>query len=93
MNTISLHLAVHFHCNSRWNEIKRQFTECWYCARSRHELESLDERCLQDIGMSRCTAERPSRFGCPNPTYACRVAALMSPAGTFAEMNCFREVR
>jgi uncharacterized protein YjiS (DUF1127 family) len=57
MKTISLHLAVHVHCNSRRNEIKRQFTEWWYCAHSRHELESLDERCLHDIGMSRCAAD------------------------------------
>jgi hypothetical protein len=26
-------------------------------ARSRYELESLDDRCLQDMGMSRCTAD------------------------------------
>jgi uncharacterized protein YjiS (DUF1127 family) len=57
MNTISLHLAVHSQCNSRWNEIKRQIAEWWHCARSRHELESLDERCLHEIGMSRCTAD------------------------------------
>jgi uncharacterized protein YjiS (DUF1127 family) len=57
MNTISLHLAVHSQCNSRWNEIKRQIIEWWHCARSRHELESLDERCLHDIWMSRCTAD------------------------------------
>jgi uncharacterized protein YjiS (DUF1127 family) len=57
MNPIGLHLAVHSHCNSRWNEIKRQITEWWHCARLRHELESLDERCLHDIGMSRCTAD------------------------------------
>jgi uncharacterized protein YjiS (DUF1127 family) len=57
MNTINLHLAVHSHCNSRWIEIKRQITEWWHCARSRHELESLDERCLHDIGVSRCTAD------------------------------------
>jgi uncharacterized protein YjiS (DUF1127 family) len=57
MDTISLHLAVHFHHNSRWSEKKRQITEWWHCARLRHELESLDERCREDIGMSRCTTD------------------------------------
>jgi uncharacterized protein YjiS (DUF1127 family) len=57
MNTISLHLAVQSNRNSRWNEVKRQITEWWHFARSRYELESLDDRCLHDIGMSRCTAD------------------------------------
>jgi uncharacterized protein YjiS (DUF1127 family) len=57
MNTISLHLAVQSQRNSRWNEVKRQIREWWHFARSRYELESLDERCLHDIGMSRCTAD------------------------------------
>ena len=57
MDTIGLRLIVQFHRNWRWNEMKPQITEWWHCARSRHELESLDERCLHDIGMSRCTAD------------------------------------
>jgi uncharacterized protein YjiS (DUF1127 family) len=57
MSTISLHLAVQSNRNSRWNEVKRQIREWWHFARSRHELESHDDRCLHDIGMSRCTAD------------------------------------
>jgi uncharacterized protein YjiS (DUF1127 family) len=57
MNTISLHLAVHSHRNTRWNEVNRRLAEWWHFARSRYELEGLDDRCLRDIGMSRCTAD------------------------------------
>jgi uncharacterized protein YjiS (DUF1127 family) len=58
MNTISLHLAVQSDRNLRWNEVKRQkIREWWHFDRSRYELESLDDRCLHDIGMSRCTAD------------------------------------
>jgi uncharacterized protein YjiS (DUF1127 family) len=57
MNTISLHLTVHTHRDLRWSDVKQQVTEWWHCARSRYELESLDDRCLQDMGMSRCTAD------------------------------------
>ena len=63
MDTISLCLIVQSHRNSRWNEMKRQIAEWWRCARSRLELESLDDRCLHDIGMSRCTAD----FKVPKP--------------------------
>jgi uncharacterized protein YjiS (DUF1127 family) len=57
MNTISLHLAVHSHRNTRWNEVNRRLAEWWHFFRSRYALEGLDDRCLQDIGMSRCTAD------------------------------------
>ena len=57
MKTISLRLAVHSHRDTRWNELNRRITEWWHFARSRYELESLDDRCLNDIGMSRCTAD------------------------------------
>jgi uncharacterized protein YjiS (DUF1127 family) len=57
MNTISLHLTVQHQRGLRWSDVKQQVTEWWHFARSRYELESLDDRCLQDMGMSRCTAD------------------------------------
>jgi uncharacterized protein YjiS (DUF1127 family) len=58
MNTISLdHLTVQSQRISRWKEAKRRMIEWRHFARSRYELESLDDRCLRDIGMSRCTAD------------------------------------
>jgi uncharacterized protein YjiS (DUF1127 family) len=57
MNTISVHLVVHSHRNTRWKEINRRIAEWWHFTRSRYELESLDDRCLNYIGMSRCTAD------------------------------------
>ena len=57
MNTISLHLGVQSNRNSRWHDAKRQIRQWWHFARTRHELESLDDRCLHDKGMSRCTAD------------------------------------
>jgi len=57
MDTISLHLTVHAHGGSRWNHVMRQASDWWNSARSRYELQNLDDRCLQDIGMSRCSAD------------------------------------
>jgi uncharacterized protein YjiS (DUF1127 family) len=57
MKTISLHLTVQGHRGLRWSDVKRQVAEWWNLARSRYDLESLDDRCLRDIGMSRCTAD------------------------------------
>ena len=57
MNTISLHLTVQHQRGFRWSNVKQQITGWWHFARSRYELESLDDRCLQDIGMTRCTAD------------------------------------
>ena len=53
MNTINWdlrNLTVQTHSGLRWSDIKRQLTD-W-----RH-LEGLDDRCLQDIGVSRSTAD------------------------------------
>jgi len=41
----------------RWNGMKRQLTGWWHNIRSRAELESLDDKCLQDIGLTRCSAD------------------------------------
>jgi uncharacterized protein YjiS (DUF1127 family) len=57
MSTVSLHLTVRSHCNLRWSEMKRQVTEWWHYAHSRQELQSLDDRSLRDLGISRCTAD------------------------------------
>ena len=57
MKTISLPLTVHSNRGLRWSDVKRQVAAWWNLARSRYDLESLDDRCLQDIGMSRCTAD------------------------------------
>ena len=35
----------------RWSDIKRQLTDWQHSIRSRSELEGLDDRCLQDIGI------------------------------------------
>ena len=41
----------------RWCQAKERFAK-WRCQmRSRAELINLSDRCLQDIGMSRCTAD------------------------------------
>jgi uncharacterized protein YjiS (DUF1127 family) len=57
MNTISLHPTVHANGDSRWTQVKWQVSGWWNSARSRYELQSLDDRCLQHIGMSRCSAD------------------------------------
>ena len=57
MSTNSLPLAVHSHRNIRWNEVNRRLAEWWHFARSRYEMESLDDKCLHDIGMSRCITD------------------------------------
>ncbi len=41
----------------RWAQAKQRLTKWRTNARSRNELMSLNDRCLQDIGVSRCTAE------------------------------------
>jgi uncharacterized protein YjiS (DUF1127 family) len=57
MNTMSVHLTVHAHGDSRWSQVKRQVSDWWNSACSRYELQNLDDKCLQDIGMSRCSAD------------------------------------
>ncbi len=58
MNTMSLNvMAVRPGCVWRWAEAKQRLTMWRINTRSRNELMSLSDRCLQDIGVSRCTAE------------------------------------
>jgi uncharacterized protein YjiS (DUF1127 family) len=45
------------HRRLRWSEVKQHLVEWRHPARSRNELMSLNDRCLQDIGMSRCMVD------------------------------------
>jgi uncharacterized protein YjiS (DUF1127 family) len=63
MSTMSLNVAVHPHRRLRWSQEKRCLVEWRHRARSRAELEMLNDRVLQDIGMSRCTGN----FGASKP--------------------------
>ena len=40
-----------------WSQVRRSFAEWRGRARSRNELMGLNDRVLQDIGVSRCTAD------------------------------------
>jgi uncharacterized protein YjiS (DUF1127 family) len=41
----------------RWTQVKQHLVEWRHRARSRKELMTLTDRCLQDIGISRCTVD------------------------------------
>lgn len=43
---------------SQWNQVKRRIGEWQRRSRSRHELESLSDATLRDIGVTRCDAHR-----------------------------------
>ncbi len=53
MNTTALriHLPPRYH----WREARQKFTVWRHHACSRRELVDLSDRCLQDIGISRCS--------------------------------------
>jgi uncharacterized protein YjiS (DUF1127 family) len=57
MTKINFHLAVQPRSGLHWSDVKHEITDWWHCARSRYELESLDDRCLRDMGMSRFIAD------------------------------------
>ena len=55
--TMSLEiLTVHPRRALRWSQLTHSFAEWRQCARSRAELAMLNDRVLQDIGVTRCTA-------------------------------------
>ena len=57
MSTMSLEiLTVHPRHALRWSQLTHSFAQWRQQARSRAELAMLNDRVLQDIGMSRCTA-------------------------------------
>jgi uncharacterized protein YjiS (DUF1127 family) len=55
MTKIKFHLAEQPRSGLQWSDVKHEIADWWHCARSLHELESLDDRCLRDMGMSRST--------------------------------------
>jgi uncharacterized protein YjiS (DUF1127 family) len=57
MNTLALDFAAHTRHGLNWSEVRRRITMWWQYSRSRSELDCLSDKCLQDIGISRCTAE------------------------------------
>ncbi len=58
MSTLSLEVMIgRPHRGLRWSRVKQGFVEWRHRARSRRELMSLSDRCLQDIGISRCTMD------------------------------------
>ena len=57
MTKIEFHIAVQPRSGLHWSDFKHEIIDWWHCARSLQELQSLDDRCLQDMGMSRCTAD------------------------------------
>jgi uncharacterized protein YjiS (DUF1127 family) len=57
MSTLSLQFATHPHRGLRWNDVRQKFAMCRQYSCSRSELDGLSDKCLQDIGISRCTAE------------------------------------
>lgn len=60
MTKIKFHIAVQPRSGLHWSDVKHEITEWWHSARSLCELQSLDDRCLRDIGMSRWTADLES---------------------------------
>jgi len=57
MTKINFHLAEQPRSGLHWSNVKLEVTAWWHCARSLHELQNLDDRSLQDMGMSRRTAD------------------------------------
>jgi uncharacterized protein YjiS (DUF1127 family) len=57
MSTMSLEILTVHPCRAlRWSQLTHGFAEWRQRARSRAELAMLNDRVLQDIGMSRYTA-------------------------------------
>jgi uncharacterized protein YjiS (DUF1127 family) len=53
MSTSTDAASFRAHCVSPWGELNHVLGEWWQHLRSRHELESLDDSMLRDIGLSR----------------------------------------
>ncbi len=71
MNTVSLNvMAVRPRRVWRWAQAKQGLTKWRINARSRNELMSLSDRCLQDIGdpAARQNLKLQNRFGWPDLT-------------------------
>jgi uncharacterized protein YjiS (DUF1127 family) len=58
MNAITLDLAAHHIRRAPpLRDIRQQARDWWHNIRSRTELQNLDDRSLQDIGLTRCSAD------------------------------------
>jgi uncharacterized protein YjiS (DUF1127 family) len=57
MTTVTLEFAVYPRHGLRWSDVMRRLATWWQYSYSRSELEGLSDKCLQDIGISRCEAE------------------------------------
>jgi uncharacterized protein YjiS (DUF1127 family) len=57
MTKIKFHLAEQPRSGLHWSDVKHEITGWWHRDRSINELQTLDDRCLQDIGMSRWSAD------------------------------------
>ncbi len=58
MSTLTLEVMTgRPHRGLHWSEVKQCLVEWRRRARSRRELIGLSDRCLQDIGISRCTVD------------------------------------
>jgi uncharacterized protein YjiS (DUF1127 family) len=57
MTKIKFHLAEQPRSGLHWSDVRHEITAWWHSARSLNELQSLDDKCLQDIGISRCSAD------------------------------------
>ena len=57
MSTMSLDFPTVSPSRLRWSKVKQSFLELRRRARARYELMNLADRDLQDIGISRCTAD------------------------------------
>ena len=57
MNTTTM-TNFRTHRLSRWHQIGLRIAEWQRRSRSRHELESLSDATLRDIGITRCDAHR-----------------------------------
>ena len=57
MSTMSLDFPIVRPSRLRWSNVKRSLLELRRRAHARYELMNLADRDLQDIGISRCTAD------------------------------------
>jgi uncharacterized protein YjiS (DUF1127 family) len=53
MRTSTSSVSSQAHRASHWGQLNHVLSEWWQHLRSRHELESLDDSMLRDIGLSR----------------------------------------
>jgi uncharacterized protein YjiS (DUF1127 family) len=56
MNAINQVMTIHRRSEFRWSRVRQTIVEWRQRARSRNDLADLSDRTLQDIGMSRGTA-------------------------------------